>query len=486
MKRDERPNFLLIMTDQMRGDCLSLERHPVLLTPVMDSLGGQGAWFTRAYTTCASCIAARRSLLTGLHPAHNGLVGYREGVPLNSPSLLEVLRQSGYATMLAGRYMHQSPYDAHYGYEREIRGSTHIIGDEYDRMLASAVPEFGEIRRGIGISANSWQARPWPLPEHLHPSSWTVQQGRRLLREHSDKRPFFMTLSFYAPHPPLVPPAFYMERYLAMDLPQPAIGSWAAMPPREGLGAEIEAYRVCLRGEALRRAQAGYFGLINHIDDLLFTFIYEEFIRLSARNGRPWVIIFTADHGEMLGDHYLFRKCQPYEGASRIPFLVRGSGEMNFAAGLVFDKPVCLEDVMPTVLDLAGVELPPGLDGKSLVPILRGGASAPREWLHGEHSPCYDEEQAYHFLTDGRLKYVWRPCQGHEQLFDLTRDPCELTDLSGKPEHAQTLAACRATLIQILKDRPESFTDGEVLVPGRPYAAVLPHARTCPGSDKSV
>lgn len=474
MKADGRPNFLLIMPDQMRGDCLSLEGHPAVLTPVIDSLGGQGAWFTRAYTTCASCIPARRSLLTGLHPARNGMVGYKEGVPIRSPSLVQMLHDSGYATMLAGRYMHQSPYEAHYGYEREIRGSVHITGDDYDQMLCRAVPEFGEIRRGIGLSANSWQARPWPLPEHLHPSNWTIQQGRRLLREHSDGRPFFLTLSFFAPHPPLVPPAFYMERYLAMDLPEPATGSWAAAPPRQGRGGEVEAHRVCLRGEALRRAQAGYFGLINHIDDLLFTFIYEEFIRLSAQNNRPWVIIFATDHGEMLGDHYLFRKCEPYEGSSRIPFLVRASNHLGFVQGLVFDKPVCLEDVMPTVLDLAGVEPPPNLDGRSLVPVLRGAKQPPRAWLHCEHAPCYDDEQAYHFLTDGKLKYIWRPANGREQLFDLQRDPCELTDLAGSQEYAAVLTECRTRLVGILKGRPEGFTDGKMLIAGRPYPPALP------------
>ncbi len=477
MKKDNRPNFLLIMPDQMRADCLSLEGHTALLTPVIDSIGGQGAWFTRAYTTCASCIPARRSLLTGLFPAHNGVVGYQEGIPIKDPTLVQRLRDAGYATMLAGRYMHQSPYEAHYGYEREIRGSTHIIGDEYDQMLSRAIPEFGEIRRGIGLSANSWQARPWPLPEHLHPTNWTIQQGRRLLRQHADKRPVFLALSFFAPHPPLVPPAFYMERYLEMDLPEPAIGSWAVMPPREGLGAEVESHHVCLHGEGLRRAQAGYFGLINHLDDLLFTFLYEEFIRLSNEQRRPWVVFFTSDHGEMLGDHYLFRKCEPYEGASRIPFLVRASNDLGFVSGLIFDKPVCLEDIMPTVLDLAGVDVPSHIDGKSLIAVLRGSNTAPHDWLHGEHAPCYDAEQAYHFLTDGQIKYIWRPHSGTEQLFDLKRDPRELNDVSEDSDYSAVLAACRARLIRIIKDRPEGFTDGRVLIPGRPYSAVLPQAR---------
>ena len=114
------PNILLIMPDQMRGDCMSLVGHPVLLTPNIDAIGGQGATFTQAYTTCASCIAARRSLLTGQFPASHGMVGYAEGVPLNAPTLPQCLRADGYATAIVGRYMHQSPYTEPYGFETRI------------------------------------------------------------------------------------------------------------------------------------------------------------------------------------------------------------------------------------------------------------------------------------------------------------------------------------------------------------------------------
>jgi len=296
------PNILLIMPDQMRGDCLSLAQHSVLLTPNIDEIGGQGAFFTHAYTTCASCIPARRSLLTGQYPATNGMVGYQEGVPIDRPTLTEHLRNGGYATAIAGRYMHQSPYDAAYGFETRLLGSTYKLDDDYAQMLGAAVPELGGIR-GLGLSFNGWQARPWSLPDHLHPTHWTAQQARHIIASQADERPLFLATSLYAPHPPLCPPAFYMERYLRQTLPPAAIGDWAIPPTAEGRGAGVDAHHVHLSGEALQSAQAGYFGLINHIDDQLYWLI-QEFKTRSRAMDRPWVIIFTSDHGEMLGDHY--------------------------------------------------------------------------------------------------------------------------------------------------------------------------------------
>ncbi|MBI3986199.1 MAG: sulfatase-like hydrolase/transferase [Lentisphaerae bacterium] len=477
MRQDEKkPNILFIMPDQMRGDCLSLEHHPAALTPNMDEIGGQGAHFTRAYSTCASCIPARRSLLTGQFPATHGMVGYEEGCPLKAPTLPQVLRDAGYATALAGRYMHQSPYEEPYGYEQQTLGTTYIPHDDYARMLDREVPALGGIR-GLGMSFNGWHARPWPLSEHLHPTNWVVAQARRMLAGHEANRPLFLTASFYAPHPPLIPPPFHMERCLRMDLPPAAIGDWAVPPPADGVGACLDAHRVVLRGEALRRAQAGYFGLINHLDDQLYWLI-AEFKEKSLAAGRPWVIVFTSDHGEMLGDHYFFRKCEPYEGASRIPLLIQGSRGLGFKAGTACSQPVCLEDLMPTLLDLAAVPLPDGVDGRSLAPVLRGETVTIRPFLHGEHAPCYSREQAYHFLTDGKTKYIWRPTEGSEQLFDLDHDPRELRDLAPRAEAGGVLREWRTRLIHQLRERPEGFSDGTRLIAGRPYEAVMAKAKS--------
>jgi arylsulfatase len=194
-----------------------------------------------------------------------------------------------------------------------------------------------------------------------------------------------------------------------------------------------------------------------------------EFKARSNRAGRPWLVWLIADHGEMLGDHGYFRKCQPFEGSANIPFIITGSAELGFRPGLCSFRPVCLEDVMPTLLELAGATPPEVVDGVSLVPALRGEDCVIRPWLHFEHAPCYSKTQAFHALTDGRFKYIWRPTDGTEHLFDLDSDPHEEHDLAKDAAHRRTLETWRATLTERLSERPEGFSDGNHLIPGRPY-----------------
>ncbi len=465
------PDILLIMPDQLRGDCLGLAGHPVLRTPVLDEIGGQGAHFTRATSTCPSCIPARRCLLTGQFPATGGMVGFR-GAPLTVPTLPDLLRQGGYATRLAGRYMHQEPYGEPYGYEEQILGSTYIPHDDYARFLDERAPHVGGIR-GVASSFNGWHAHPWPLGEDLHPTNWTTAAARRLLAAAPDGKPLFLTASTYAPHPPLVPPAWYLDYYLRRDLPAAARGDWVDWETLRATGAAVDAPRVRLEGDALRLAQAGYFGLIHHLDDQLY-WLVQAFTERSGRRRRPWMIVVTSDHGEMLGDHGYFRKCEPYEGSAHIPLLIRGSQDLGFVSALTHAGPVCLEDILPTLLDVAGLPPPAGIDGVSLAPLLRGETTAPvRPFLHAEHAPCYSAQQAFHSLTDGVWKYIWRPHDGSEQLFNLAADPRETADLASRPEHDAQCRRWRHELIHRLEGRPEGFTDGRRLIAGRPYPPLM-------------
>ena len=470
---DDRPNFILIMTDQQRGDCLGVDGHPCLLTPNMDALAGSGSRFRRAYTTCPSCIPARRSLLTGQFPATNGMPGSVGGVPITSPTLPGELKKAGYHTYMVGRTMHQHPSSARYGYDHVQLVSGYEPDPYHDLLRATTDQVDGFASHGLDF--NGWNARPWHLDETLHPTHYIVNESLKFLENRDRTCPFFLTVSFYAPHPPLCPPAFYMDRYLRQNLPDPAIGDWANPPENQEQGLLVSSPRVHLQGEALRSCRAGYYGLINHLDD--------QISRLLAPRGRVGydrrntVFIFTTDHGELLGDHYMFRKCEPYEGSARIPFLISGGQGLGLRSGQVFDAPVCLEDLMPTVLDLGGTPIPADVDGRSLVPLLRGEQTEWRPFLHGEHAPCYSQQQAHHYLVDADTKYIWRPLDGSEQLFDLEQDPHECRDLAADPAYRQRLETWRLRLIDQLRDRPEGFTDGTQLISGREYPGVLPHAR---------
>jgi len=467
-----KPDILLIMPDQMRGDCLSILGHPVVRTGQLDELARAGALFRRAYTPVASCIPARFALLSGLHPQSSGVVGFK-AKPFSTPTLPQLLAESGYATVLVGRNMHQVPASKSCGYQKRILGSTYVANDEYDRFLKDSAPQTGGIRKlveDLGVTYNHWQAKPWPVADNLHPTEWVVDQSRKVVADTGSDRPLFLTSSFYAPHPPLFPPKKYFDAYLKHKLPTPARGDWVdwgALSPK----GNRNGHRILLEGETLRAAQAGYFGLIEHIDDQITSLIH-DFKARSKKAGRPWVIVVTTDHGEMLGDHGYFRKCEPFEGSANIPFIICGSSALGFKAGLRVLQPVCLEDIMPTLLALAGTKSPSRVDGVNLVPTLRGEQQVIRKWLHFEHAPCYSKAQAFHALTDGHYKYVWRPTDGTEHLFDLDTDPQEEIDLSRKESYLSTLQAWRARLIDRLEGRPEGFVADGRLIPGRPYPAI--------------
>ena len=463
------PDVLLIMPDQMRGDCLSANRHPVVRTPTLDRLARDGALFRRAYTTCPSCIPARFSLLTGLYPSTSGVVGFK-GKPIKYPTLPKLLADAGYTTVLAGRNMHQVPATEYYGYQKELLGSTYVSDDDYDQFLKKGAPETGGIRQlmaTIGVTANGWEAKPWPLAEKLHPTVWVINQAREVLKQAPADRPLFLTASFFSPHPPLFPPKKYFDYYFNRKLPPPAQGDWVnwdALSPK----GDKQGHRVRLEGEPLRAAQAGYFGLIEFLDNEIAPLI-SDFKKRSERAKRPWVIVFTTDHGEMLGDNGYFRKCEPYEGSSNIPFIVAGSSESGFQKQLRPDQIVCLEDIMPTLLELAGIKRPDPMDGISFVQTLKGDQSQLRPWLHFEHADCYSRAQAFQALTDGHMKYIWRPLDGSEQLFDLDKDPREEVDLAKNALRQQELKLWRDKLIKTLNGRPEGFSSGQELVAGRPY-----------------
>jgi arylsulfatase len=467
-----KPDILFLMPDQMRGDCLSVLGHPVVRTPALDKLAQEGALFRRAYSTCPSCIPARASLLTGLFPSTSGVVGYAAR-PITYPTMPKMLGDAGYTTLLVGRYMHQKPEAESYGYQREVRGSTYVAGDDYDKFLKQVEPETGGIRSlvaKLGVSNNGWQAKPWPLADDLHPTAWIVREARKTLTEVPADKPLFLTASFYSPHPPLFPPKRLFNAYLAMKLPAPAHGDWVDWQALSPAG-DKAGHRVLLEGDTLRATEAGYFGLIQQLDEQLVPLI-ADFKARSRKAKRPWVILLTSDHGEMLGDHGFFRKCEPFEGSANVPFLVAGSPELGFKAGLRSLQPVCLEDVMPTLLELAGASCPKPMDGISLVPVLRGEKQVVRERLHSEHAPCYSQQQAFHALTDGQFKYIWRPIDGVEHLFDLAKDPREEHDLAKVAAQSALVQQWRARLATQLAGRPEGFSDGTNLVPGRPYPAL--------------
>ena len=463
---DTRPNFLVIMTEQHRGDSLGCEGHPVLLTPTLDEVAVKGARFARAYTPCPICVPARASFLTGLEPATHGIVGwgFRDW---RAPTVADELAKAGYETAWIGRTMHQVPPEEPRGFRTLIHNGMTVVNDAYRQFLDRNQPEGGGGYYGSGVMHNDWTARPFHLPEHLHHTNWVVNETLGYLGRRDSGRPFFLVVSFMAAHPPLIPPSCYFERYIRTGAPEPACGDWAEPPPNGGIGAGPSSARVHLRGEALLSAKAGYHGLINHLDDQLHRLL-NDIDGIDRMTDGNTVVMMTSDHGEMLGDHHRWRKSLPYEGAARIPLLVRAPRRFGLQAGAVIDRPVGLQDIAPTVLELAGAPVPKSMEGRSLLPILRGDPDAAwRPWIHIEHAG------GWHALIDGHEKYAWWTETGREQLFDLDADPRELHDLARDTGSGPRLAMWRERLVAKLAGRPEGFSDGVRLITGRPYPALI-------------
>lgn len=479
-----RPDILLVMPDQMRGDCLSAVGHPVLHTPTLDQLASEGVLFRRAYSPVPSCIPARYAMLTGQSPQYSGIVGFKAR-PISVVTLPTALDHAGYTTLLVGRNMHQVPASGNLGFDERILGTVYVPHDDYDDFLRHADPQSGGIAhllRTHDLSFNGWHAHPWPFADDLQPVEWTIREARRTLAAQPAGKPLFLVVSFFAPHPPLCPLKPYFDRFMAMkNLPQPAMGGWVDRSDLSTKGNRV-GDRLLLTGDQLRQTEAGYFGLIEEIDHDIAPVI-AQFKARSEAAGRPWLVIFTSDHGEMLGDHGYFRKCEPYEGSANIPFIIAGSPSLGFRAGGRSMSPVSLEDLMPTLLPLTGARTPDPIDGVNLLPALRNPSTRVRDVLHFEHAPCYSKAQAFQALTDGRFKYIWRTQPGREQLFDLQSDPHELHDLATDPAAAAELLTWRTRLIALLAPRPEGFVKNNQLISARPYPPINPGVPRGPRPD---
>ena len=453
---DKRPNLLLFTTDQQRGDHVGISGHPAVETPNVDAFVNRGAYFPNAYTEIPSTTGARRCLLGGQGSYTCGLVGYAGVEWHERNTLAQVLADHGYHCINVGwRNLHprRKLYGFHHVVCHDLREG---VDDYWDWLREQAGLKAHE--RGHGCDSNGWLARPWHLEERLHPTNWTTEVTLEQIRKRDPTRPFFVWTSHLRPHSPYDPPRFFWDMYMHRELPEIPIGDWAAKHDIPNPGLDRVAWRGRLTPEQNQRMRAAYMGLCTHLDYELGRMM-EEMRRMGVLENT--LILFTSDHGDMMGDHHLHRKTYAYEGSARIPFLVRYPEGLDLPSG-TFEQVVGLQDVMPTFLEAAGVPVPDSVTGRSVFDAIRGERW--REFFHGEHSPCYSVDEAMHYLTDGRTKYIYFPTTGDEQFFDLTKDRQELHDLAGDPAYADRVAMWRQRLIELLAERGDGFSDGKRLL----------------------
>jgi arylsulfatase len=476
-----RPNILFIMTDQMRGDCMGIAGHPDVKTPYLDSLAVEGNYFPNTYTACPSCIAARASLMTGLDPKHTKRVGYQDGVAWNyDTTLAGELKKAGYYTKCVGK-MHVHPlrnnldFDdvvLHDGYLAYYRKPTtpfyehQTIADDYFHWLKTELGADVDITDS-GIECNSWIARPFPYAEKYHPTNWVVSNSIDFLRKRDRSKPYFLYASFVRPHPPFDAPQCYFDMYQNKELTPPPVGDWADPESYKTQGRHYCCENGIADPELQRQAQVGYYACITHLDHQIGRLIQ------AVQEDGDWdntIIVFASDHGELLGDHHTFRKLRPYQGSVQVPLIITMPHALAKQKGITHKQVVGLQDIMPTLLDMAGAEIPKTLDGHSLYPMINGDKTPTREYVHGEHSGGIIGNQYIVTETD---KFIWYMESGEEQYFRLETDPKELKNEIHNPQFQERINYLRNILIQELTGREEGYTDGVHLIKGCPQKAVL-------------
>jgi len=449
----DRPNILIIMTDQQRGDCLGVAGHPVLQTPNLDRLAAGGTYFAQAYSAMPVCVPARYCIMTGQVPLawgnrHNGGC-----IPKGLPTLPTILRQHGYKTRAVGKLHFTGPEDECkklgiprfrylYGFESALiseSGRQSRYGDDYEAYLKE-VGWFGW-QRAHGIGNNDVRTGSSPLPKEHYQTVWATEQSIKWLHENARKGPFFLFCSYTKPHSPYDPPEPYHRLYDPRSVPAPIGGP----EDLEGLSPRYEAMRKrygwhLLPDQAHLRARAYYYGNITLIDEeagrLLQTL---EDVGVADNT----IVVFLSDHGDLMGDHGLYFKGIFFKGSLHIPLIIRAPGE-RLATGRT-NRLVRLEDLMPTLLALAGIPIPEGVHGRNLLQEPAGDD----EIVFGSYSAAPNR---MHAARTHRWQYVFHEAGGFEELYDLQADPEERNNLAADPNCRQVCEQMRGRIAKWLAD----------------------------------
>ncbi len=431
------PNILIFMTDQLNGTFFPDGPADWLNAPNLAKLADRSTRFANAYTASPLCAPGRASYMSGLLPSRSRVYDNAAEFSADIPTYAHHLRRAGYQTCLSGK-MHFVGPDQLHGFEERL--TTDIYPADFGWTPDYRKPgeridwwyhNLGSVT-GAGVAEISNQME-YDDEVAFH----GAQKVYDLARGH-DARPWCLTVSFTHTHDPYVARRKYWDLYADCDhlLPQVPAMAYADHDAHSKRIFDANDWRSFdITEDDIRRSRRAYFANISYVDDK----IGEVMEALEGtRQDQDTIILFLADHGDMLGERGLWFKMSFFEGSARVPLMISAPG---MAPGLV-TVPVSTIDVCPTLCDLAGAdmsEVAPWVEGQSLVHLGQGGQRGAPVAME------YAAEASYAplvCLRDGRWKYT-RCTLDPEQLFDLESDPHELANLVEDPAHAETLARLR-------------------------------------------
>ena len=385
----KKPNIILIFPDQHRGEILGCMGDPVIITPNLDKLASEGVVFTQCFTNSPLCVPARTTLMTGNYVSDHGIINNNLEASSSSQSHVRNIRDVGYHTTVIGKthlYQHIAGNDTNdkidvikeWGFDdiHEITGPIASIG--LDSPYTEYLKEKGlleihrkylrdyaiEWRRG---EAKPWKLKPSPLPTEDHLDSYTGQKAVDWINNYQSEKPFYLQICFPGPHDPFDSPQEYRDIYDSEKMPigilekpeKPYPGNITFVLNWSGLEGMTKAQNQLMK--------TFYYGKITLIDEWI-----GKIMSALGEKGlldNTW-IIYTSDHGEMLGDHMMSHKIVFYEGALRIPLIIRPPGGIKKWRCNGFTDQI---DIATSLIDIANAKPLGKCDGRSLIPQILAG-----------------------------------------------------------------------------------------------------------------
>lgn len=464
------PNVLLITCDQLRKQALGCFGNEIVQTPNIDRLAALGVRFDHAFAAYPVCAPNRASIATGRYPSVHGVNTNGIFLPEDEITLMEILRQRGYATYGAGK-MHFGPQwryppdggvlkDPHpewavnpqpqawefpwHGFEKVQITEDHRVGP-YADYLAEHGYDVWDDPHSFTYPQHICVRSVYPK-EH-HQTTWIGDRSIDYLTEHPTDQPFFLWTSFVRPHSPFVTPAPYDTMYDPADMPLPVwdeaeVDLWPEVYRQRYFAdgqthSSIGMHRI--PDSEWQQVKAFYYGMITHIDDQIGRILTTLEERGMLKNT---IILFTTDHGEMLGDHHLMFKGTAYDAVTSVPVMITQPDSP--APGAVRNLLANSVDIVPTVLDLLGIPVPDGVQGHSLVPALRDTSFEVRDAVLIEHGGPRRTVR-----TKGAL-LTWHGRGQRGELYDLHEDPHCLKNLWDRPDKATLQREMLDTLIHLM------------------------------------